>query len=135
MTSKAIALTKRPTRIASKMANDKIKEYVNREDTDEIDVEKLMVDDDSDITEREYNTEGPRIKFTKIHLNQIKMMKRKIVNCEKDDWITVNKNRGTYLFTVYTDIKTGLYELLKLHFLEFMKMVNITLKDESDPRS
>ena len=56
MTSKAIALTKRPTRIASKMANDKIKEYVNREDTDEIDVEKLMVDDDSDITEREYNT-------------------------------------------------------------------------------
>ena len=95
MTSKAIALTKRPTRIASKMANDKIKEYVNREDTDEIDVEKLMVDDDSDITEREYNTEGPRIKFTQIHLKQIKMMKREILNCEKDDWITVNKNRGT----------------------------------------
>ena len=116
MTSKAFAMMKRPARNAYKMANDKIKKHVNSEETDDYEVEKLMVDDNAETIERENNIEGSRIKFTKIHLNQIKMMKRKIINCEKEEWIVVNKNRGSYPYNVYKDIKTGLYELLKTHF-------------------
>ena len=63
------------------------------------------------------------------------MMRRKLLNCENDEWIVINQSRGTYPYNVYVDIKTGLYELLRMHFLDFMKMVGITPKNESDPSS
>ena len=59
-------------------------------------------------------------------------MRRKLLNSENDKWIIINQARGSFPNNVYADVKTGLYGLLRIHFLEFMKMVEITLKNESD---
>ena len=66
-------------------------------------------------------------------LDEQKMLKRKLKNCENEGWITQNRESGQYPNQVHVTLKTGLFELFQGNFLELMRKSNIHLKNRDKP--
>ena len=66
-------------------------------------------------------------------MDQQKMLKRKMKNCDNDGWISLNRESGQYPNQVHVTLKTGLFELFQGSFLELMKMFNIHPKNRDIP--
>ena len=72
ISSSEIALNKRPTRLASEITNQKMKELIVSEEDESI--EKLLIEEDNGDAPN-VGHETTQIKLTGVHLNEIKMMK------------------------------------------------------------
>ena len=66
-------------------------------------------------------------------MDQQKMLKRKMKNCDNDGWISLNRESGQYPNQVHVTLKTGLFELFQGSFLELMKEFNIHPKNRDIP--
>ena len=66
-------------------------------------------------------------------MDQRKMLKRKMKNCENDGWISLNRESGQYPNQVHVTLKTGLFELFQGSFLDLMKKFNIHPKNQDMP--
>ena len=67
---------------------------------------------------------GPRFTITGKALDQNKMLKRKMKNCDNSGWVTL-ENGGQYPKQALVTLKTGLFEIFQNNFLNFMKSFSI----------
>ena len=119
----------RPSRKASRIAITRMKE-ADSSDEDEYNLienaEKKTVDEEDEAEEgkriMELKNKLTKVKITGIKLDQLKMLKRKFMNCDQSEWININKEKGNPPNNVYVDIKTGLYEILKAEFFNIIKI-------------
>ena len=63
-----------------------------------------LIDDELEIVETE-GTKEPRIKFTGKTLDQQKMLKQKMLNCNNENWISLNKKAGSYPKQAYVTLR------------------------------
>ena len=66
-------------------------------------------------------------------MDQQKMLKRKLKNCENLGWITQNRESGQYPYQVHVTLKTGLFELFQGSFLELMRKFNVYPRNKDIP--
>ena len=107
---------------------------------------KAVIEIDDDDTSVEKVEEGHKPKPVRVtktgkSLDQEKMLKRKVDNCDNRGWITINHKSGQYPMQVHLTLKTGmkhletepLFELLQKNFLGYMKGFNIFPQDKQSP--
>lgn len=66
-----------------------------------------------------------KVTVTGKSLDQQKMLKRKMKNCDNAGWITLNPKAGQYPKQALVTLKTGMFELFQTNFLNLMKSFNI----------
>ena len=71
----------------------------------------------------------PRVTITGKTLDQNKMLKRKMKNCDNGGWITLESG-GQYPKQALVTLKTGLFEVFKNDFLNLMKSFSIQLTNQ-----
>ena len=75
---------------------------------------------------------GPRVTLTGKTLDQNKMLRRKMKNCDNKGWITLESG-GQYPKQALVTLKTGMFELFKNNFLNFMKSFKIHPSNKQKP--
>ena len=94
------------------------KNELSEEDTgNEVDITKLA---------------GPRETVTGKSLDQNKMLKRKMKNCDNNGWITLESG-GQYPKQALVTLKTGMFEIFQNNFLNFMKSFKIHPSNKHKP--
>ena len=67
---------------------------------------------------------GPKVTVTGKTLDQNKMLRRKMKNCDNKGWITLESGEQ-YPKQALVTLKTGMFELFKNNFLNFIKSFKI----------
>ena len=97
----------------------------------------IEVDDmseDENVEVEKYNQlKGPMVTVTGKSLDQQKMLKRKIKNCDNKGWITLNRNAGSYPKQAKVTLKTGMFELFQSNFLKMMEKFSIFPMTKMNP--
>ena len=107
----------------------------NAKNTFEIDVtdDELEIENVEEVNTIKQTMKGPRVTITGKTLDQQKMLRRKMENCDNAGWITVNREAGQYPHQTHVTLKTGLFELFQGSFLVLMSGFNIFPLNKSQP--
>ena len=118
------------------ITNEEIREKLPRQAKNTKSIVEIGDDDDSiENIDTVQKLKGVRVTKTGKSLDQDKMLRRKVDNCNKSGWITINHSAGQYPMQVHLTLKTGMFELLQNNFLAYMKSFNIFPQNKQNPET
>ena len=107
------------------ITNDEIREKLPRQAKNTKAIVEIDDEDMVECIETVQKQKTVRVTKTGKILDQDKMLRRKVENCDNGGWVTINNKAGQYPMQVYLTLKTGMFELLQNNFLSYMKGFNI----------